>query len=264
MSDYAIRFSGIRRLLGVEGLERLQRAHVCVVGIGGVGSWAVEALARSGVGELTLVDLDEICVSNVNRQVHALDGGIGMAKVEAMAQRARAINPECQLHPLTAFFTEANAESILAARFDYVLDAMDSIAMKCLLIALCRKKSIPVITVGAAGGRRDPGVVKITDLALSTHDRLLHQIRKELRRDHAFTREPDQLFQVDCVHSPEPVVYPQTDGSVCDRRDPDSALRLNCDNGYGTACFVTGTFGFVAAGHVIQKIAGGEVARTPA
>ena len=261
MSDYEVRFGGIRRLLGQEGLRRLQRSHVCVTGIGGVGSWAVEAFARSGVGALTLIDLDELCVSNVNRQLHALDGEMGQAKVDVMARRIRAINPACHVHARPIFFSAANAEEILAGSFDYVLDAMDNIAMKCLLIGLCRRKGIPVLTVGAAGGRRDPCAVKIMDLAEATHDRLFRQLRKDLRRDFDFPREAGQRFQVDCVCSAEPVVYPQPDGSVGEQRDPDSALRLNCDNGYGTASFLTGTFGLVAAGHVVRRIAEGGAGR---
>src|SRR5512138_3639115 len=127
MDKNSRRFGGIRRLFSEPGAERLRLAHVCVVGLGGVGSWAVEALARSGIGTLTLVDLDDICVSNVNRQIHALDGAIGQPKAEAMARRVRAINPECTVHPLHAFFTESNANEILQTRFDYVLDAIDSI-----------------------------------------------------------------------------------------------------------------------------------------
>ncbi|HWY78608.1 MAG TPA: tRNA threonylcarbamoyladenosine dehydratase, partial [Verrucomicrobiae bacterium] len=163
MSDLDERFGGIARLYGPEGLARLRRAHVCVVGIGGVGSWAVEALARSGVGELTLIDLDDVCVSNVNRQLHALDGQIGRPKVEVMAARACAINPECIVHPIAAFFTQANAKELLTPRFDYVLDAIDSSSKKCLLIASCREMGIPVLTAGAAGGRRNPALVRVAD-----------------------------------------------------------------------------------------------------
>ena len=256
MSDYDARFSGIRRLFGGSGLDRLQRAHVCVVGIGGVGSWAVEALARSGIGALTLVDLDDICVTNVNRQIHALDGAIGQPKATAMARRARAINPACNVHPLHTFFTEATADEILQTRFDYVLDAIDSPSKKCLLIAKCREKSVPVFVVGGAGGRRDPLALRITDLARSTHDRLLTQVRSLLRGEFGFPRAEKKLFGIECVHSPEPILYPQQDGTVCAQREPGNALRLDCSSGYGTACFVTGAFGFAAAGHMVEKIAG--------
>jgi tRNA A37 threonylcarbamoyladenosine dehydratase len=255
MSDYEARFSGVRRLFSADGLERLGRAHVCVVGIGGVGSWAVEALARSGLGALTLVDLDDICVSNINRQVHALDGAIGRPKIEAMAERARAINPGMSITPVHAFFNEANASDILQGRFDYVLDAIDSPSRKCLLIASCRERSFPVFVVGAAGGRRSPSALKISDLAFSTHDRLLLAVRSTLRSKFHFPRH-GKAFGIDCVFSTEPVVYPQPDGTVCAEHEPGASLRLDCNSGYGTACFVTGAFGFAAAGHIVQKIAG--------
>ena len=175
MDSYAKRFGGIGRLYGKEGLDLIRRAHVCVVGLGGVGSWAVEALARPA-GALTLVDLDDVCISNVNRQLHALDGELGRPKVEVMARRVRAINPDCVVHPMQAFFLKSNADEILQTRFDYVLDAFDSPSRKCVLIALCRERGIPVITSGAAAGRRDPTAVEVIDLAYSSHDRLLQEV----------------------------------------------------------------------------------------
>jgi tRNA threonylcarbamoyladenosine dehydratase len=258
MNDYELRFGGVSRLFSSAGLQRLRNARVCVVGIGGVGSWAVEALARSGVGSLTLVDLDDVCTTNINRQVHALDGEIGRPKVEAMAARARAINPHCSLHPMHAFFTAANAGQILEPGFDYVLDAIDSPSKKSLLIAACRQRSIPVLVIGGAGGRRNPTALKITDLAFTSHDRLLAQVRSQLRTEFKFPRGAGP-FGIDCVYSPEPAVYPHQNGSVCVQREPGSSLRLDCENGYGTACFVTGTFGFVAAGHIVQQLAQGAV-----
>lgn len=256
MSDFGFRFGGIGRLYGADGLERLRAARVCVVGIGGVGSWAVEALARSGVGGLTLVDLDEVCVSNVNRQLHALDGAVGQPKAAVMAERVRAINPECAVNPVHEFFTEQTAEQILCGPFDCALDAIDNIPNKCLLIARCREMGIPIVTVGGAGGRRDPTQVRVADLALTTHDGLLQQVRKRLRAEFQFSREPKQPFGVPCVFSTEPQVFPQTGGGVCARPEPGSDLRLNCDNGYGTASFVTGAFGFVAAARVVSMIVG--------
>ncbi len=254
MSDFDQRFSGIQRLYGVEGLQKLRQAHVCVVGIGGVGSWGVEALARSGVGALTLIDLDEVCVSNVNRQLHALDGDIGQPKVEAMARRVRAINPECKLNVIQEFFTAANAEELLAPGFDCVLDAIDSMSNKCLLIAKCREKNIPVVTTGGAGGRRDATQIQVADLALTIKDGLLANVRKKLRQDFDFPRDVKQLFNVDCVFSTEPQVFPQSDGTVCEEREEGSGLRLNCESGYGTATYLTGTFGFVAAQRVVERI----------
>ena len=255
MNQHDARFSGIRRLFGNAGAERLQSAHVCVIGIGGVGSWSVEALARSGVGTLTLVDLDDICVSNVNRQIHALDATIGKPKIDVMAERARAINPSVALHLKHEFFTESTASDILQTPFNFVLDAIDGPAKKCLLISACRERKIPVFVVGGAGGRKDPQALKITDLAHSTHDRLLQAVRSTLRKEHGFPCAEKKLFGIDCLFSPEPVHYPQSDGTVCTTREEGSTLRLDCDSGYGTAAFVTGAFGLAAAGYIVRKIA---------
>jgi tRNA threonylcarbamoyladenosine dehydratase len=257
VDKYRARFGGIGRLFGEEALERLRRAHICVIGLGGVGSWAVEALARSGVGVLTLVDLDDVCISNVNRQLHAVEGDLGKPKVEVVARRVRAINPDCVLHALQAFFLKSNANEILQGYYDYVLDAIDSPARKCLLIALCRDKAIPIITIGASAGRRDPTAVEVVDLAFSSHDRLLQEVRKKLRTRHAFPRG-DQSFGVDCVVSREPVSYLGKNGSPCPAPEPGADLRLDCDNGFGTAGFVTGTFGLVAASRIVQHIAEGQ------
>lgn len=255
MQSYERRFGGVGRLYGREGLDRLKRAHVCVIGLGGVGSWAVEALVRSGIGELTLVDLDDVCISNVNRQLHALDGELGKPKVVVLARRVGAINPDCVVHPMHAFFLKSNAAEILQTRFDHVLDAIDSPARKCLLIASCRERNIPVITTGASGGRRDPTAVKVMDLAYSSNDRLLQEVRKKLRTRYDFPRG-DRRFGVECVISSEAAVFPRRDGSVCRTSEPNPDLRLDCNSGFGTAAFVTGTFGFVAAARIVQKIAG--------
>lgn len=261
MSDYDQRFGSLRRLVGVAGAERLSRAHVCVIGIGGVGSWTVEALARSGIGALTLVDLDEVCITNVNRQVPALDGEIGAAKVDAMARRVRAIYPECSVHPVQEFFTESSAERILEPPFDYLIDAIDSVANKCLLLAKCRNRKLPVVTAGGAGGRTDPTLIRIADLAFSSHDSLLQQTRKRLRAEYGFPREPKTSFGIDAVFSTEPALFPQPDGTVCRQRDPGTELRLNCDTGFGTASFVTGAFGFAMAAHAVKQIV--EMRREP-
>ena len=255
MSDYEARFSGIGRLYSAAGLERLRRAHVCVVGIGGVGSWAVEALARSGVGALTLVDLDEVCVSNINRQLHATTPNVGRPKAEVMAARCQAINPECEVRAMVDFFTPATAGQILSSPFDGVIDAIDNLPNKALLISHARAKGIPVVTTGGAGGRQSPSGILVKDLAQTTHDPLLQELRKRLRKEHGFPSDPKALFHVDCVYSPEPMVYPHKDGTVCGVKEADSTLRLDCESGYGTAAFVTGTFGFMAAAQMVAKIA---------
>jgi tRNA A37 threonylcarbamoyladenosine dehydratase len=253
MDPYERRFGGLGRLFGAAGLERLRRAHVCVVGLGGVGSWAVESLARSGIGELTLVDLDDVCISNVNRQIHALDGELGKPKVEVMARRAQAINPECRLHPVHSFFTRSNAEEILAARFDAVLDAIDAPSLKCLLIALCHQRGIPVVAVGGAGGRRDPTAIEVADLAFTSHDRLLQQVRRYLRRKHGFPRG-DGPFGIECILSREQPVFPAGEGFICAERPASPDLRLDCASGFGTASFVTGAFGLAAAARIVHRI----------
>jgi tRNA A37 threonylcarbamoyladenosine dehydratase len=247
MNDDDLRFGGLARLYGADGLQRLLQSRVCVVGIGGVGSWAAEALARSAVGHITLVDLDDVCLSNVNRQLHALEGTIGRPKVEVMAERIRAIHPACEVRAVPEFFSEKTAEEILATGFDFVLDAIDQVTNKCLLIARCRQKEIPIVCAGGAGGRRDPAAIQVADLAQTSHDALLQKVRKKLRDEHGFSRDPKTPFGVQCVFSAEPATAP---ASGC-------AGRVTCDNGYGTAGFVTGTMGLVAASRIVSKIAAG-------
>jgi tRNA A37 threonylcarbamoyladenosine dehydratase len=256
MSDFETRFGGIARLYGREGLARLRAAHVCVVGIGGVGTWVAEALARSGVGTLTLVDLDEVCASNINRQLHALTGTVGRAKVEVMAERIRAINPECSVVAEQQFFTAQTAAALLAPRYDFVVDAIDSVTNKVLLLAGCRDRGLPVAACGGAGGRRDGTLVRTADLARVTHDRLLAEVRKRLRREFAFPTDGTAMG-VACVFSAEPPVFAQPDGSVCTlRAAAEEGTRLNCNGGLGSATFVTGAFGLAAAGIVVQSLAG--------
>ena len=257
ITNYEARFGGIRRLYGVDGQDRLARAHVCVVGIGGVGSWTVEALARTGLGTLTLVDLDDVCISNVNRQLHAVTGTFGRPKVEVMAERVRLIQPDCRIEARQGLFSPATAAEILAGGFDGVVDAIDQTAMKALLIARCRALKIPIVTTGGAGGRRDPTALRIADLARTSHDGLLSATRKLLRDEHGFPREAREDFGVDCVYSTEAQVYPAADGTVCETREPGANLRLDCRSGYGTACFLTGAFGFAAAALMVKIIAGG-------
>src|SRR5580700_9882892 len=188
MNDSELRFGGLARLYGVDGLRRLLEASVCVVGVGGVGSWTAEALARSGLGRITLVDLDDVCVSNVNRQLHALDSSVGRPKVDVMAERIHAIHPACQVGTISAFFNETTAEEILKNRFDFVVDAIDQAENKSLLIARCCQKQIPIICAGAAGGRRDPAAIEVADLARTSHDALLRKVRQKLRDEYGFPR----------------------------------------------------------------------------
>lgn len=251
------RFAGIDRLYGRGALERLQSRHVCVVGIGGVGSWAAEALARSGVGKLTLIDADDICLSNTNRQVHAIEGQYGQLKVDATARRLQAINPHIEVTTLPRFLTRENLVDTLSQGFDAVLDACDSLRTKVETIVFCRRRKLPLVVVGAAGGRTDPARLQVRDLSRTEHDAMLALIRKKLRAEHGFPRNKDRYFGVPAVYSLENVRYPQADGSVCGVRPqvgPDAALKLDCGAGLGAAAHVTGGFAFCAAGKIIELL----------
>lgn len=254
--DYLQRFGGLGRLYGAAALPRLHAAHVCVVGVGGVGSWVVEGLARSGVGALTMVDLDDVCLTNVNRQLPALEGSIGRPKVEALAERVRAINPDCRVTTRSEFFTTVTAVHLLAPRFDWVVDCVDLMSNKALLIASCVQRGRPVLTVGGAGGRRDATRIRTGDLGDSHGDELLRQVRKKLRRDYGFAKGKGNHYGVPCVASNERPVYPRADGTCATEPEPGSNLRLDCASGFGTGVFVTGAFGLIAAGEIVRRIAG--------
>ena len=252
------RFGGVSRLYGENGQQRIHQAHVCIIGVGGVGCWTAEALTRSGVGRVTLIDADDLCVSNTNRQLHAVEGSYGQAKVEVMAERMRTINPEIQVEARQEFFTPRSAEALLAIDFDYIVDAIDRVPHKCLLLKRCRERKIPVITSGSAGGRIDATRIRVVDLTRATYDPLLARVRKTLRQKHGFPRNPKKKFHIACATSDEPVIQPEN--RVCDVLENRGAYRLDCDTGYGTSAFVVGTFGLVLAGHVVTQIARSELA----
>ena len=249
------RFSGIDRLYGVGSAERLAGKHVCVVGLGGVGSWAVESLVRSGVGKLTLIDADEVCLSNTNRQLHALDGQFGRNKAEVLAERCLAINPGVHVDAVAKFLLPTNLSELLGRDYDLVLDACDSFRSKVELIAWCRRRKQPLVVVGSAGGRTDATQVRVRDLSRTEHDALLALVRKKLRSDFNFPKSKGRYFSVPAVYSLENVRYPQSDGSVCGTRPalgPDAAMKLDCGAGLGAATHVTGSFAFAAVGKAIE------------
>ena len=258
MSDYETRFSGIARLYGRDGLARFARAHICIIGLGGVGCWVAEALARTGIGKLTLVDMDEVCLSNITRQLHALDTTIGRSKAGLLAERVATICPDCEVVTEECFFTEASKDRLLEPRIDYVVDAIDTTNYKCLLIAEARKRGLKIITCGGAGGRTDPSRIQVADLSRTINDPLLLQVRKRLRRHYGFPSNRRQKFKIDCVFSDELPVFPKEDGSVACKREKGADYRLNCDYGFGSATFITGTFGFFMAAKVIRDIASGD------
>jgi tRNA A37 threonylcarbamoyladenosine dehydratase len=255
MNETKNRFGGTERLYSKTGTDSLFKAHVCVVGIGGVGSWVAEALARTALGKITLIDLDDICVTNTNRQIHALSCTIGHAKVDAMALRLKQINPACEVHTIEDFVTADNVFELLHKDFDYVVDATDSIKAKAAMIAHCKRNKIPIITIGGAGGQIDPTQICVTDLSKTIQDPLAKKLRSELRRFYHFSTNPKRRFAIDCVYSTEQLRYPQPDGSVCMNKTlNDSSVKLDCNTGFGASVAVTATFGFVAAARVIDKI----------
>ncbi|QDE40264.1 tRNA cyclic N6-threonylcarbamoyladenosine(37) synthase TcdA [Luteibacter pinisoli] len=251
----AERFAGIERLYGRGTLDRLAHAHVCVIGIGGVGSWAAEALARSGIGRLTLIDGDDVCLSNTNRQLHALEGQYGRPKVGVIAERAHAINPTIRLEAMERFLTPSTLDELLDRNYDVVIDACDAMKVKLETIVWCRRRKVPLVTVGAAGGRTDPTQIRVRDLSRTEHDAMLSMIRKRLRQEYNFPRNPDRFFGVSAVYSMQNVQYPQADGSVCGVRPAGSdPLKLDCGGGLGAATHVTGAFAFAAVGKALEKL----------
>lgn len=255
-ADLQRRFGGLERLYGMQGAAAIRRAHVAVIGIGGVGSWAAEALARSGIGALTLVDLDHVAESNINRQVHALESTIGQAKVLAMRDRIAQIHPRCSVNTVEEFVEPANWPALLPAGVDAVIDACDQVQAKAAMAAWARERKATFIACGAAGGKRLAHKVDVDDLSRTTHDPLLAQLRYRLRKFHGAPKEGRKIG-VTCVFSREAVAPP----------DPSCAIEgdgtLNC-HGYGSVVSVTATFGQVAAGWVLDHIATRKaVAKSP-
>jgi tRNA A37 threonylcarbamoyladenosine dehydratase len=251
--DFERRFGGIARLYGERALERFRKAHVCVIGVGGVGSWIVEALARSAVGRLTLIDLDNVAESNINRQIQALSTTVGMPKIEALKQRIALINPYCEVELVEDFIDLDNIPQMVApGKFDYVFDAIDSVKAKAALIAHCRDHAIPLIVIGGAGGQLDPTRIEVRDLARTEQEPLLKKVRKILRAQYGFAKGEKNKYHIDAVFSMEPLRYPEA-GDAC-AIDANSITGLNCA-GFGSSMVVTATFGMVAAGHMLRKMA---------
>ncbi len=238
------RFAGIERLYGPGALERLASAQVAVVGLGGVGGWAAEALARSGLGGLVLIDGDEVCVSNTNRQVQALAGAYGRSKVEVLAERLRAIHPALRIVECHEFLLPSNLERLLEPAPTAVLDACDQIRTKVALAAHCRRRGIALVLCGAAGGKCDPTRIEVADLAASEQDPLLAELRRRLRREHGFPRRGAMGLRA--VFSREPLRR-----NVC---DGERAGRLDCRGSLGSAMHVTASFGLAAAGEILRLL----------
>ncbi|NYE62057.1 tRNA A37 threonylcarbamoyladenosine dehydratase [Duganella sp. 1224] len=255
--DFDRRFGGIARLYGAHALARFRTAHVCVVGVGGVGSWIVEALARSAIGQLTLIDLDNVAESNINRQIQALSSTVGMAKITALAERIAQINPFCQVHQVEDFVEPDNLEAMLGGgRFDYLIDATDAVKAKAAMLAWARQHNLPVITIGSAGGKTDAAQISVRDLAKTEQEPLLKKVRKIMRAQYGFPRGEKTKFHIDAVFSMEPLKFPES-GEACSVDGDDrggGVTGLNCA-GFGSAMVVTATFGMVAAGHALRRLA---------
>ncbi len=248
------RFAGVQRLLGRDASLHLSKACICVVGLGGVGSWAVEALARSGVGRLILVDGDDICISNTNRQLHALEGQYGRMKTDAMAERMQAIHPQLEIQCLPRFVLPEGVDTQLPWNdFDLLLDAIDHVPAKAALIAHARRICKPVVVTGGAGGLRDPFAIRRADLSRTRQDALLSRVRKRLRQQYGFPANPQRRFGVPCVYSEEQPRFPDGAGGLCAR--PVSGTRGNMDCGGGLGAFmpVTAAFGLAAAAMAMEK-----------
>lgn len=253
VDDYEARFSGIGRLYGIKALEKIRKAHILVVGIGGVGSWVAESLARTGIGNMTLVDLDDVCVTNINRQIHAVSSSVGKFKVDVMKDRVLDIQPFCEVDTKQCFFSQKNLENIFDKHYDFVVDASDDFTNKCYMIDHCKKNNIPLITIGAAGGKTDPLQIRVTDLSFTSNDKFLARLRKKLRQDFNFPREEDGEFGIWGVWSHERAVYPTADGCTT-HRPPGFAKHMDCNEGFGSASFLTGAFAFAATSVLIREL----------
>lgn len=253
LDRWSTRFAGITRLYG-DRAKALIDKHLVVIGIGGVGSWAAEALARSGVGEITLIDLDDVCISNSNRQTHAMHSTVGLMKVEVMAQRLRDINPDCLVHAVQDFITPGNTATLLSQGIDGVLDCIDSANVKAHLLNHCKRHKIQVVTTAGAGGRTDPTQIRVSDLNKTTQDRLSAKVRSTLRRKYGFSRTKTKRYGLPCVHSTEQPSFYMPDGSVS--REPGEVRQggLDCDGGLGASSMVAGSFGLVAAGLLVRRV----------
>ncbi len=258
------RFDRMGRLVGDEMMKKLFNTHVMVIGLGGVGSWAAESLARSGVGKLTIIDFDEICITNANRQLHALQGVVGHKKSVVMAERLRKINPQAQVDALPLFYNKDTSEQILGLKPDYILDAIDNLTAKTHLLNECKKQNFKVITSGGASGKMDPTRIKIIDLAKTNIDPLSHSVRKILRQEYGFPAGNRQKFDIPCVFSDEvplqPIELKYDNGQgfkcVCPQGELDPHGCLHRSVIYGNASFVTGAFGLAMASWVVRDLTG--------
>ncbi len=252
--DYLQRFGGLARIFGEQALLHLQQAHFCIVGVGGVGSWAAEATARSGIGRISLIDHDDISIGNTNRQLHTLVGNIGLSKVDVLRERILQINPHCECQAIDDLVTRGSLQKFQFDQYDYVVDAIDNASHKLSLVHHCRRHKIPLISTGGAGGQTDPTKIAVADLTQTYNDPLLAKVRANLRNQLGYTRNPKRRFGIDCVFSSEQAVYANADGSVGHAKPlAGERTTLDCAGGLGSFVAVTACFGFTAVSHAIRR-----------
>jgi len=253
-SAYQQRFGGIARLYGQDALYALSQAHFVLVGLGGVGTWVAEALARSGVGKITLIEMDEVCTTNTNRQLHALQSTIGKSKNQIITERLKDINPDICIESVEDFLDDKNMTQLIGPQHHVVIDAIDAAHIKARLVAYCLAIKVRLITVGSSGGKTDPRLIQVSDLGHTQNDAMLAKIRTQLYRHFNFSRDPNRKFRVDAVYSTEQMIYPKPDGSVCMTKQVlQDGVKLDCTSGFGSSVMVTGTFGFLAATKAIER-----------
>jgi len=252
--DFTRRFGGVERLYGKHALAKFSKAHIIVIGIGGVGSWVVEALARNAIGHITLIDMDVVAESNINRQLPALSSTLGRNKTEVMADRIRDINSDCKVSIIDDFVTQDNIQDLIVKDCSFVIDCIDDSRVKSALIYWCKRQKIKIITLGGAGGQIDPSLIKVTDLSRTEHDPLLSKTRKLLRQNYGFTKNVKRRFAIPCVYSTEHLIFPKNNGETSAKKSEELQGGLTCAGGIGSSVMVTATFGFVACAYVLEKL----------
>lgn len=253
--DFERRFGGVSRLYGKQALTHFSNAHIVVIGIGGVGSWVAEALARNAIGKLTLIDMDVVAESNINRQLPALSSTVGRNKIDVMAERILDINPACDVQLIDSFVTQDNIPDLISLDTRFVIDCIDNSRIKAAMIAWCKRQKIKIITIGGAGGQVDPALIKIADLSSTKHDPLLSKTRKLLRQDYGYSRNPKRRFAIPCVFSSEHLRYSTVSGDISQAKpESNTSSDLSCAGGLGSSVMVTASFGFMAVAYVLNKI----------
>ena len=249
------RFGGVERLYGKSALNNFKQSHIIIIGVGGVGSWVVEAMARNAIGKLTLIDMDVVTESNINRQLPALSSTLGKNKIDVMAERVKDINPDCEVLTIDEFVTQDNIEELIDSNTDYIIDCIDNSRVKAALIAWCKRQKIKIITLGGAGGQTDPSLLQISDLNKTQHDPLLSKTRKLLRQKYGFTTNIKRRFSIPCVYSTEHIKYATLSGDISNDKTKANKTDLSCAGGIGSSVIVTASFGFMATAYVLKKLA---------